>query len=362
MTDKDVTHSVASDLATAMTPYSVAPASLDGVSDLKETRWQNKDWTQWNGYYNDIPELGVIDTKARWTIGKGFKADEETTMLLDTIKGNGFDTFNTILENCVRVYHVGGDSYCEKIRDDEGNLINLKPMDPEGMVHILNDQGMFIRFEQTSKIVGNEPKKFTPDEIFYLARNRIGDQIHGTSMVKKLVNIILARNEALADWKKVLHRNIAPLLIFKLDTDNEVKIATIKAKVDAAKGGFENLYMPQGSAEVENITVAPNSTLNALSTIEAYNNYFYEAAGVPRFIVGGQGGITERAVSISYLAFQQTIEEEQLFIEEQVLSQLNLVIELNFPASLQNDLLSDQQKDGAMNIDQSETTASEERA
>ncbi|GAJ20677.1 unnamed protein product, partial [marine sediment metagenome] len=57
------------------------------------------------------------------------------------------------------------------------------------------------------------------------------------------------------------------------------------------------------------------------------------------------------------LAYQQGVEEEQLFIEEQVLSQLNLVIELEFPASLENELLSDNKKDGAQNIDASETTA-----
>jgi len=28
----------------------------------------------------------VIDARATWTVGKGFKADEETTMLLDSIK------------------------------------------------------------------------------------------------------------------------------------------------------------------------------------------------------------------------------------------------------------------------------------
>jgi hypothetical protein len=33
---------------------------------------------------------------------------------------------------------------------------------------------------------------------------------------------------------------------------------------------------------------------------------------------------------------------EQLYIEEQVLGQLNLEIELTFPASLQNELLSDE--------------------
>lgn len=105
------------------------------------------------------------------------------------------------------------------------------------------------------------------------------------------------------------------------------------------------MYIPQGTVEFEIISLAPNANLNPLAWIESLNNYFYQSAGVPQIILGGVGALTEAAVKIAYLAFQQTIEEEQLFIEEQVLSQLNLVIELEFPASLENELLSDKAKD-----------------
>jgi hypothetical protein len=54
--------------------------------------------------------------------------------------------------------------------------------------------------------------------------------------------------------------------------------------------------------------------------------------------------MTEATAKIAYLAFEQTIEEEQLYIEEQILSQLNLEIELEFPASLENEMLSDRGK------------------
>lgn len=362
MTDKDIGSATAG--VDAKAAYTVDPASIEGAHDQKETRWQNKNWTNWHGYFIDIPEMVVIDVKATWTVGKGFKADEETTMLLDTIKGNGFDTFNTILENMIRTYHIGGDSYSHKVYDDEGNLTNLKPLDPERMTHIADEQGMLIAFEYSSRIAGGAPfKRFDADEIFYLARNRLADQIHGTSMVERLTKIVLAKNEAQADWKRALHMNVEPMLLVKLSTDNVVKIAAIKAKIDAARTASQSVfYIPMGSVEIENITVAPNATMNPLPTIQMYNDMFYKHAGVPQIVVGGVGGITERAVTIAYLAFQQTIEEEQLFIEEQVLSQLNLVIELEFPASLQNDLLTDQRKDGAINIDQSETTATEERA
>ena len=359
MGQMNISGAVASDLTTAMTDFSVDIATTDGVSEQKETTWMNRKWTQYFGYYKEIPELAaVIDAKATWTVGKGFKADEITTMLLDTIKGNGKDTFNTILENLARTKEIGGDSYAEIIRDDEDNLINLKPLDPQVMKHIFDSKGMLIRFEQVSKVKGNKPRKFAVEDIFYLPRNRVADEMHGNTMTERLATIILARNEAMEDWKRVMHRNIDPVWIFHLDTDDTTKIAAFKAKMDAARGEGENMYIPKDAVVPELIATASNASLNPLPWIEYLNNYFYESSGVPQIILGGTGAITEAAVKIAYLAFQQSIEEEQLFIEEQVLSQLNLIIELEFPASLENELLSDKAKDETQGATQpNETTA-----
>jgi len=328
------------------TDFSVDTQITDGIAEQKETRWSNTDWGQNLGYYHEIPEVrAVIDAKATWTIGKGFSADPETTMLLDTIKGWGKDTFNTILENAIRTMHIGGDAYLHIIRDDEENLINLKPLDPSVMVHIVGFDGQIKEYEQTSKVKGKKPKKFKPDEILHLVRNRVADEIHGVSMIKSLINIILMKNEAMADWKRVLHRNIDPLWIYHMDTDDPTEIAAFKVKMDAARGTGENMYIPKDVVVPEMVGVAPNANLNPLAWIESLDDKFYQAAGVPKFILGGMGGITEAAVKTGYLAFQQTIEEHQLQIEEQILAQLNLVIELEFPASMENELLSDVKKD-----------------
>ncbi len=363
MPENRITSTTASDLTNAMTDFSVAPQTTDAATDQKETEWMDRNFNNYLGYYKDekTPEItAVIDAKATWTIGKGFKADEITIMLLDSIKGNGFDTFNTILENAMRTMLLGGNFYAEIIRDDEDNLINLKPLDPAVMKHIANGQGMIIRFEQMSKTFPQQiAHKFKPEEIFYLPRNRITDEIHGMGIAQKLKLIIDMKNEAMADNKIAMHRNVIPRWKFKLKTDNPTEIAAYKAKQDAATGAGENIYEPFDVSEGELISVPPNATLNPMAWIAYLDNLFYEMAGVPKIILGGSGEFTEASAKIAYLAFQQSVEEEQLFIEEQVLSQLNLVINLEFPASLENELLSDNKKDGAQNIDASETTAGE---
>ncbi|NHZ84431.1 MAG: phage portal protein [Planctomycetia bacterium] len=352
----------ASDLTNAITDFSVDNASTDGASEQKETTWIDENWSVDFGYYTDdkIPEItAVIDAKSAWTVGKGFVADEITTMLLDTIKGWGKDTFNTILENAMRTMLISGNFYAEIIRDDEENLINLKPLDSGTMRHVVNKQGILIRFEQLSKIKENPPKKFKPEDIFYLARNRVADEIHGRGIIQKLKRIMDMKNEAMNDSKLINHRFAYPQWIFHLDTDDPTEIAKFKATKDAANAAGENMYIPKDVVVPELVAVAPNATINLLPWIQYLDNLLYEMAGVPKIILGGSGEFTEASAKIAYLAFQQGVEEEQLFIEEQVLTQLNLVINLEFPASLENELLSDNKKDGAQNIDPSETTAGE---
>ena len=367
MAELDIANTVASDLKNTIKDFAVPSAKVDGPTDAKKNEYLNSEWTQQLGYYKDIPELAsVIDAKATWTVGKGFQADEETTMLLDSIKGIKVDTFNTILENMIRTMQISGDAFCEIIRDDEENLINLKPLPPESMRITADGKGIITDYDQVSK-VGETVKvenNFKPNEIFHLARNRVADEFHGQSMIydknhTKLTTIILMKNEAMADMKTLMHWHVKPRWKHRLKTDDPTEIAAYKAKQDAAKAGGEDIYEPFDVAESELVAVPPNSTLNPLSWIELLDSKFYEAAQVPKIIVGGTGAITEAAVKIAYLAFQQTIEEEQLFIEEQVLSQLNLVINLEFPASLENELISDKAKDGPQNIDASETTAGE---
>jgi len=151
----------------------------------------------------------------------------------------------------------------------------------------------------------------------------------------------------MADYKKLLHRNIYPVRIWKLDTDVPSKINTFKAKVAASKGDGEDIFIPMGAVDTELASVPSNSTLDPKAWIQLLNQYFFQAVGVPQIIIGGSQELTQTAAQIAYLAFEQTIEEEQLFIEEQILGQLNLEIELDFPASLQNNLLSDDRKDGS---------------
>jgi len=355
-----VDSAISSDLTNTMENFTVPSDTTDGAVDQPETTYENDKWQDYFGYYRDIPELkAVIDAKATWTLGKGYTADPLTTFFIDQIKGWGKDTFNSILENLIRDYQIGGDAFAEIIRDDEGALINLKPLDPDTIIIVSDRAGLIKRYEQKAKIKEKHKvnKIIKTEDMFHLALNRVADEIHGQSMVRALEQTILRMNEALTDYRQVMHRFVKPRWIFHLDTDDPTEIAAFKTKMDLANEDGENLYVPKDVITPELMATAPNATLSPLTWIESLKNQFYQVSGVPQIILGGSGEFTEASAKIAYLAFQQTIEEEQLFIEEQVGAQLGLEINLEFPASLENELLSDNKKDGAQNIDASETTA-----
>lgn len=325
--------------------FSVASQTTDGATDQKETTYVNEKWNDQLGYYKEIPELkSAIDAKARWTIGKGFKSNEITEMALSAIKGFGKDTFNGILENQERVKEIGGDSFAEIIRDNEGNLINLKPLDPSVLQIVVNKTGLIVRYEQLDRQRKKAVKNFAPEEIFHLSRNRVADEIHGVSVIDSVEDLILAYQEAIVDYKKVMHRNVYPVRKYTLDTDDAAEITAFKNKVAEAKYKGEDIFIPKGVVESEIEAVPPNATLDPKSWIIQLQKAFWKAVGCPEIIVGGASEFSEASAKIAYLAFEQVIEEAQLYVEEQVLAQLNLEIELEFPATLQNELLSDSSK------------------
>lgn len=344
MAETDINEAISSDLTNSVTDYDIDAQELESASGEKETTWQMTEWNTNLGYYKEIPELQTaIDAKANWTIGAGFTADEITEMLLGTMKGNGKDSFNSIISNMIRVYTIGGDSFAEIIRDNEGILINLKPLDPSSIMIVQNGKGRIKRYEQVNK-TKNPNKRFRPEQILHLSRKRIADEIHGISVVPSVKWIILARNEAMSDWKRVLHRNIDPLWIFHLDTDDTTKIAAFKTKMDNARGNGENMYIPKGAVVPELVTTSTNASLNPLNWINQLNDYFFQAVNVPQIIIGNAKEFTDASGKIVYLSFEQSVKGEQLYIEEQILGQLNLEIQLTFPASLQDELLNDEGK------------------
>jgi len=359
MAELDISSATYSDMSNVVADVTIDSESTDGATG-KETEYICTRWGEWLGIYKNIPEVKIaFDMRAIWTIGNGYEADNTTMPILDKIQGFGTDTFNSILKNMVVVKRICGDAFAEIVRNDKGTLINIKPLDPSTIKVIVNNKGIIDRYEQTAKT--NRKKlinTFQPNEIFHLTNKRIADEIHGVSDIEALEKIINASNESFDDIRKVMHRYVKPMMKFILDTDDTAKIDALVSKFDNAVNKGENLYIPKGTVEQELIAVPSNSTLNPLPWRDHLRNYFFQVVGIPQIILGSSGEFTESTAKIAYLAFEQSVDDEQNDIEAQFWAQVGLRIKLTFPASLRNELISDVKKDSTNGAAQpADTTA-----
>ena len=351
MVARDIASSSVGDMTNIVKDFSGSSETTDSG---RNEPWFNTKFNTYLWYYKNIPELkSTIDTKSKWVIGKGLTADKKTIKILEKIKGFGKDTINTLIQNGVKVYYVGGDSFWEiitkenkPIKPDGSNLINLKPMDPFVTGIVTDEFGMLQGYEQRTKGEDRHNIKFRTDQIFHLPKNRFADEIHGTGIITAIENIILMRNEAMSDLKTVFHRYVKPLWIWQLDTDDTTKIAAFQAKADKTVNLGENIYIPMGAASAERMSVPQFSTLDPLPWIRDLTDYFYQATNTPDVVVGSAKQTVEASAKILFLGFEQSVRDDQQFIMENFKSQLGLDIKLEFPTPIEADLIRDEKKDG----------------
>lgn len=358
MGSMDIGNAQTSNLTNTVADIEISSMDTDGVSGLDETEYQNSKWSQYWGYFNAVAELkSALLLKVIWNVGKGYTTDPKTEVILDHVSGWGKDSFNDVLFNMVLVAKLGGDSYAEIIRAEDGTLLNLKPLDPGTMKIIVDSKGMIKRYEQTNKNPVNKAVvKFKPEEIFHLSNNRLADQIHGISDIVSLENTILADNESFEDVMKVMHRQARPLIMFKLKTDNVAKINAFMAKMDKATADGENIYIPDDDDIVSYDVVQVNVNALMMDWRNDIRNKFYRTIGLPQIVPGAGGQSTESESKVIYLAFEQIVEKEQRYIEKQIWNQLNLKIDLVPPTSISQNLMTDASKDGA-NFQPNDVTA-----
>jgi len=328
------------DFSNQGTEYTVTSISTDG-SESKET-FYTPNFNKWHGYYRQIPELrAVINKLASWTFGRGIKADEKNKAKLDKIRGFGKDSARSILKNQWRTALICGDSFAHIIKDNQGRITNLKPLNPSKIKIVANEYGIIVGYEQEGR-----SERFNEDEIYHLSYERIADEIHGIPFIEALEELIISRNEALKDLRILYHRNIKPIQFFEVETDDTTKLNAIETTINNAYSKSENVVIPAGVVkEIKKSSSPQFSCLDSLPYLKFLVRQFVTACGMPEVIMGWGEETTEASSKVIYLAFQQEIEDMQLYNREQIKQQLNIEVDLEFPASLESELVKDEKKD-----------------
>lgn len=353
----DIDNAQASDYTNVVEDVEVDAKNIDGVTDQKETEWLNPNWsTQW-GYFNEISDLNsALIMKSVWNVGKGWTTEDPGTKTdLDHISGWGTDTFDDILFNMDLISNIGGDSFAEIMREDPKNdasiLLNLKPLDPSTIKTVVNGKGIIIRYEQMSKTNNKKAvHKFKPNQILHFCKNRAADQIHGLSKIDPLQKTIDADNESFTDIKQLMHHQAKPFLIFKLKTDDPVKIRSIVSKIDSVRNLGEDLFIPDDENIISWEVVQVNMNAVILQWRDDVRNRFYRGVGLP-LIIFSSGGSTESGGKMEIFAHETVFSREQRWIEQQLWNQLGIKIKLNTPTSLLDNLQTDEAKDANQGLE-----------
>ena len=332
---------------------------VDRASSVGKTRSDPSNWTKYNSYYkNHISVKSVIDKIKMWSVGKGFKADDETTKILKKIVGWGKESFNDVIKNQIGIKHANGDSYAEIIttdgefiNDDGSNLLNLKPLNPGVMINVVNEAGILIGYEEMDFKGEKVLNEFEPEEIFHLVMNRDADEIHGTGDIQALITFLDKIKQVDEDMSVMFHRFVVPLVIWVLNTDDETAMTKFKNKSKIVRNSGDDMVISDKAVEWS--LLEPGKGVGKVIDPMTWRNKWVEevikGGGVPALIMAIEAGTTEASSKMVYLAWQQVIEDEQLSTEDQVLAQLHLTIKYEFPARIEENLGEDEGKDGDIN-------------
>ena len=345
-----------------------ASEDVDRAGNLTDVKWVNTNWTKYNAYYkNHSSAKSTINKLKMWTVGKGFTADKKTTDILDKIRGWGKDTIDGVLQNQIGVRHVNGDSYAEIItpneeplKPDGSNLLNLKPLNPGTMGHVMNPQGILEGYKQ--KNLDGTETPFRLDQIFHLCLNRNADEIHGTGDIESLTTFLDKIKQIDEDMAVMFHRFVVPLVIWKLNTDNKAAMKTFQAQEKAAWNTGENLIIPDTAVDFQLLEAGRGigKVINPMEWRNKWTEEVIKGGGVPALIMAIESGTTEASSKMVFLAWELVIDEEQRNTEAQFKAQLGLTIKLPDPPKIDASLMGDENKDAGSQtkVKPSETTAS----
>lgn len=350
----DVNKTQNQELDQSIKVQTTASEDVDRANLNDKTIWPNVTWPDYNGYYEKhISIRSVIIKLGMWSVGKGYKADGKTKKLLDKIRGWGKDTFNGIIANQLRVEHNNGDSYAEiitpkgeELKENGSNLINLKPLNPGSIGHVVNSQGILESYKQKNLDGTETPLRL--NQVFHLCLNRNADETHGTGDIKALMTFLDKIKQLDEDMSVMFHRFVVPQLVWRLNTDDDTKITAFKAKAKKLRNDGDDMFVPEEVVGWDLVEAGKNG-VNPLDWRNKWTEEVIKGGGVPALIMAIEAGTTEASSKMVYLAWQQVIEDAQRQVEDQIKAQLGIEIKYEFPARIEENLGEDEGKDGDIN-------------
>ena len=282
------------------------------------------------GYYLNHPQVSSpINSLTTWSVGRGWTTENpNTTVLLEHVTGMGKDTFETIMWNHEVVKLAVGDAFLEIVKGGLFNkkIINIIPISPE-RVKVVIKGARIIRYEiwNGKKWVHKKIR-----DILHSQNKRIGDQVHGTSLIQSNKKVIDALLEANDDERIIKHRDKALGVVY-YKTNNTGKISYANSQIEKAVKNGEMVGLPEDTAKIE--PYPSKSSEDRQNWLRYLENLNYQTGGVPRSIATSDG-TSEVGGKMGHVIFEPIYSKEQRDLEADLWNQMAIRVKFNRPPSL----------------------------
>jgi len=332
MAEFNLRNATTTDFTNNVPDFIVEAKALDAAnSDSSETYVYFDKAQEDFGYYLNHPQVSSpINSLATWSVGRGWSTeDTNIEVQLEHVSGMGKDSFDSIMWNHEVVKLAVGDAFMQIVRSKiplKNTILNLIPISPE-RVRVVIKGNRIIRYEIFN---GNKWIAKKPNEIIHSQNKRIGDQIHGTSLIQSNKKVIDALLEANDDERIIKHRDKALGVVY-YKTNNAGKISYVNEQIAKAVKNGEMVGLPEGTAKIE--PYPSRSSEDRQSWLQYLENLNYQTGGVPRSIATSDG-TSEVGGKMGHVIFEPIYSKEQRDLEQDLWRQAGIRIKFNRPPSL----------------------------
>lgn len=358
MAEFNLSNATTTDFSKNVPEFVVKAMSLDASNDTGEELFVYFDRAPtYFGYYLNHPQVSSpINSLATWAVSRGWETDDPVMKAqLGHITGMGKDTFDTIMWNHEVVKLIVGDAFIEVVRGKSDIIINMIPISPERVKVVVKGS----RIERYEIWNGKKWVKKKVEDMLHSQNKRIGDQVHGTSLIEANKAVIDALLEANEDERTIKHRDKA-LGIAKYKTNNTGKIAFANSQIEKAVRNGEMLGISEDTVEI--LPYPSKSSEDRQNWLQYLENLNYQTGGVPRSIATSDG-TSEVGGKMGHVIFEPIYTKEQKDLETDLWNQQAINITFNRPPSLGGlqPQLDESKNTGQINIQPNDVTADLER-
>ena len=339
--------------------FIVEAKALDAANDGGEETFVYFDKATENfGYYFKHPQVSSpINSLATWSVSRGWKAKATLMKVqLNHVTGNGKDTFDTVMWNHQVTKLINGDAFIEVVRGGKLNILfNMINISPE-RVKVVYVGSRIKRYEIWN---GKKWVKKAVEDILHSQNKRIGDQVHGTSLIQSGKEVIDTLLEAYRDERTIKHRDKALGIVY-YKTNNAGKITFANTQIEKAVKNGEMVGLPEDTAKIE--PYPSKSSEDRQNWLQYNENLGYQTGGVPRSIATSDG-TSEVGGKMGHVIFEPIYTKEQVDLEGDLLLQQQIDITFNRPPSLGGlqPQIDESKNTGQINIQPNDVTADLER-